>query len=159
VAALIVLMILLALPRLLEPAAKVAFGAPTTPERVEGAAEQIRAAMERTGSDGRVATLSPLYPLEAGLPVYPALATGPFAYRVVPVTDHELLRHYVTIGPDQLAGLLDGEPPAAILTGFDAELERPFVAWAEAHGYTPDPSVSFADRYGEATLWLPPLRR
>jgi len=153
--ALLVLVVLLALPRLVEPVAKLALGAPTTPERVEAAAEQIRAAMERAGADGPVATLSPLYPLEADLPVYPALATGPFAYRVVPVAAPDILKYYVTVGPDQVAALLDRDPPAAILTGFDPELERPFVDWAEANGYKPDPTVSFTDRYGEAKLWLP----
>lgn len=156
--ALLVLMVLLALPRLMEPAAKLAFGAPTTPERVEAAAEQIRTAIERAGTEGPVATLAPLYVLEAGLPVYPALATGPFAYRVVPMADPNLLAHYVVAGPDQVAGLLDSDKPAAILTGFDVDLEEPLVEWAQANGYGPDPAVIFEDRYGQGTLWVPSFR-
>lgn len=158
VTGLTVLMIVLGLPRLVEPVARLALGQPTTPVQVEAAGEEIRAAIERAGSEGRVATLWPLYPLEAGLPVYDAFATGAFAYRVVPFADPESLEHYVVVGPDGVDELLDGEPPAAILTGFDRDLERPFVAWAEANGYEPDPEVDFADRYGEAVLWVPPVR-
>ena len=31
---------------------------------------------------GKIATLSPLYAIEANLPIYHELATGPFLYRV-----------------------------------------------------------------------------
>lgn len=148
------MMVFLALPRLGEATARVATGEPPTHAKVEHAGGMIRRAMG--DSRGPVATLAPIYPLEAGLEVYPQFATGLFAYRVVPMSEADQLEHYLVTGPEQLPELLDERPPAAILTGFHDELEAPFVDWAQANSYSPAPDVDFTDRYGRAMLWLPP---
>lgn len=148
------LMVVVGSPRLLESSARLALGGPTTADRVEAAADQLRAALPGE-APGPVATLAPVYVLEAELPVYPEFATGQFAYRVAPMAPPEMMSHYVTTGPEQVGQLFDADPPAALLTGFSDALEAPMIAWARGNGYAPVPAVSFQDRYGTAVLWLP----
>ena len=132
--------------------------APSTATRPLTATRPSRSAATATrrwpGCDP-VATLSPLYPLQAGLPLYPEFATGPFAWRVAGVISPELRASYVMAGPGDLARLFAARPPAAILTGFDPVLEAPLEDYARGHGYRPRPVPEIHDRYGTGTLWLP----
>lgn len=83
-----------------------------------------------------VATLSPLYALEAGLPVYRELATGEFAYRIGDRLSVEDSRRYRITSRRDLTGLLDRSPPSAIVTGFSGDLEEPLATYARERGYT-----------------------
>lgn len=151
------LMLLLALPRLAIGLNDLRHPQDLTPARLERGAEALAAAMAEAGTpEGPVATLSPLYPLEAGLPIYPEFAAGPFAYRVAPYTDPDLRQLYVMAGPADLDTLFAATPPAAILTGFDAPTEAALVAYARTAGYHPQPVQAISDRYGSGTLWLRP---
>jgi hypothetical protein len=137
------------LPRLLRPD-----GWTTTATHRAGL-EMARILSER-GVEGRVATLAPLYPLEGGLAVYPELATGPFAYRVADIADPALRARWRSTSPATVEALLASDPPAALLLGFDAELEAPLRRFAEAHGYAPVPGFAATDRYGAGRLHLRP---
>ncbi|MBN1593868.1 MAG: hypothetical protein JW941_11560 [Candidatus Coatesbacteria bacterium] len=86
------------------------------------------------GSD-KIATLAPIYAIEAGIPIYRELETGPFFYRVWDLLTEDQRRGYVSASPKTLAAVLDREPPAAILVGFQAGLETPFIDYANSHGY------------------------
>ncbi|MDX1015844.1 hypothetical protein GOL25_23050 [Sinorhizobium medicae] len=108
------------------------------------------------GAEGKVATLSPIYPLEGHLEVYPELATGPFAYRTAEFTDQDLARWYRMTPPDQIAAMFDADPPAALLLGFDEVLERPMLDYARRNGYLPSTDLGFKDRYGSPVLYLRP---
>lgn len=127
-----------------------------TPARLERSAELLRETLVAARLDGAgpVATLSPLYPLAAGLPIYPEFSAGPFAYRVAPHTDAKLRGLYAMAGPDDLPALFSATPPAAILTGFDPVLEAPFEDYARANDYTLMEMPRISDRYGSARLWL-----
>ena len=103
---------------------------------------------------GKVATLAPIYPLEGGLEVYPELATGPFAYRTGDITPPTLAAQYRMTSPTRIGALLASDPPAALLLGFDATLEAPMVAYAEANGYDRVADLGIRDRYGTAVLYL-----
>ncbi len=107
---------------------------------------------------GKVATLSPVYPLEANLPVYPELATGQFAYRVADVIDPELEEHYRMTSPATIEALLEADPPAALLLGFEPELEVPMVRYAESHGYRRIDDLGLVDRYGRGVLYVRPFQ-
>jgi 4-amino-4-deoxy-L-arabinose transferase-like glycosyltransferase len=89
-----------------------------------------------------VATLAPIYALEAGLSIYPELATGPFLYRVGDLlTETQRARHVAT-SPATVEALLARRPPSAILVGTEPEaLEAPFVRYAEAHGFRRAPQA------------------
>jgi hypothetical protein len=87
-----------------------------------------------------VATLSPLYALEANLPIYEELATGAFLYRVGDLLTAEERLRYVGTSPDTIHALLDRDPPAAILVGYYTNhpleyLEQPLVEYARTRNY------------------------
>ena len=117
---------------------------------------RMAAILRERGLDGRVATLAPVYALEGGLRVYPELATGQFIYRSADRADPDLRRHFVTTSPTTVGALLEREPPAALLLGFEPALERPLAAFARARGYRPVGGFEVEDRYGIGRLWLPP---
>jgi len=52
------------------------------PIRLHKEAENIRAYFDTRSGQGAVLTLSPLYAIESGLPIYKEFITGPFAWRV-----------------------------------------------------------------------------
>ncbi len=83
----------------------------------------------------RLATLSPVLALEAGIPFYPELATGSFLLRVGDLLASEERARYVATSPSTLAALLDATPPAAILIGDEGDEEIPLRQYAEEHGY------------------------
>ena len=102
-------------------------------------ANDVRAIMREHGLDVAqpVATLAPLYVMEANLPIYPELATGPFLYRVGDLLTHEQRARYVGTSPATIGELFDRSPPAAILVKFESEgkLDTPLIAYATSHGY------------------------
>jgi len=86
-------------------------------------------------AQGRIATLSPLFAVEANLPVYPELSTGPFLYRVGDLLAPADRSRFIGTSPMRLNDLLDREAPWAILVGFEGELDAPLIAYARKHGY------------------------
>ena len=95
---------------------------------------------------GRILTLQPIVPLEAGYEVYPFTATGPFSWRTSLLLTPERRREYDVTSPQELPALLTQSPPDAILVGFEGPnagferqdlggLETPFSDYARAQGY------------------------
>jgi len=95
---------------------------------------------------GKVLTLAPIIPLEGGLEIYPAFATGAFTWRVAVLLGPDLRDRYQITSFQELNSYLEDDQPIAILTGFELEnpglrfldkggLERPLEAYAEARGY------------------------
>lgn len=100
---------------------------------------------------GKVLTLAPLWVLEGGGRIYPEFATGPFAWRSAEFADPERRRRLKLVAPADLETMLGDDPPAAILTGVeDEKLEKPFVAYAVAHGYRAESLIK------KRTLWMAP---
>lgn len=99
---------------------------------------------------GRVLTLAPLHPLEAGRAIYPSFGTGPFAWRISPYVPADKAARLKIISPATLAAALAADPPAAILLGSEESGEKALEDYAEAHGYQPVPTAN------DATLWLRP---
>ena len=101
---------------------------------------------------GKVLTLAPSYPIEAGLPTYPEFAIGPFAWRLAHLVDPETRKRFHVIAPADLEEFLQKDPPAAILTGVEEEdLEAPLIDYAKAHGYRQVPLKKRRD------VWIRPL--
>jgi hypothetical protein len=96
-------------------------------------ARQIAARV--AGPGGRVATLAPVYALEAGLPIYNELATGPFLYQVGSAMPAGQLRRMNGTAPDDLGRLFQKDPPRAILLEHGHGDEKPLRQYAEAHRY------------------------
>jgi hypothetical protein len=94
------------------------------------------AAIKAIGLSGAVATLSPIPVLEAGLKIYPELATGPFFYRTADRLSAERLQALKAVGRRDIQALLATRPPAAILVGREpAILEQPLLDHAINHGF------------------------
>ncbi|MEJ1159173.1 hypothetical protein [Prosthecomicrobium sp. N25] len=124
--------------------------------RVHAAGLDLARRMAAAGATGKVATLNPIYPLEGRLPVYAELATGPFAYRTGDLTPPDLAQHYRFTSPTQIEALLQKDPPAAVLLGFDKVLEAPLARFAEANGYVKVEDFAVKDRFGTLALYLKP---
>lgn len=107
-------------------------------------------AIEKLVPRGRILTLAPVFPLEGGLDIYPAFATGPFAWRTAGLMSAEQRARFGFIAPADLAAFLEKQPPDAILTGSEpAELEEPMKRYAWTHHYEPH-------RLGKrGFLWMP----
>ena len=108
-------------------------------------------AIHQLAPTGKVLTLAPTWVLEGGGRIYPEFATGPFAWRSAEFAAPERRRGLKLVAPADLEAFLQNDPPAAILTGVEAEkLEKPLIAWAQAHGFRAEPLSK------KRTLWLPP---
>ena len=101
---------------------------------------------------GRVLTLAPIYPLEAGLEIDPAFATGAFAWRIVPYIDQVKAARLGLPTPETLTEYLASHPPAAVLTGFEVKGEEPLIDYARKRGFASAPLED------EERLWTPPQR-
>ncbi len=105
-----------------------------------------------------IATLAPIYALEAGGRVYPELAAGQFIYRVADIIPAGDRRHYRLVSAATLPALLDADPPGAVLVGTDGALDDAFRAYARARGYVERPLADADTRYGRLELFVPAAR-
>ena len=126
-------------PRHTQTYARFWRGEPWSGEVAAVESRLIHQAIEANGAgDGmppKLATLSPILALEAGMDFYPELATGSFVLRVGDLLSPEQRARYVATSPSTLAALLDAEPPAAILIGDEGDAETPLRQYAEQHDY------------------------
>jgi hypothetical protein len=110
--------------------------------QVQRGAANIRRILESKQLSGRVATLQPLWAIEAGLPIYEEFATGPFVFAVGDRLSSQQRERVVAISPNYLEERFEKEPPAAILTGFYGPRdilweEMALTRYARLRGYTP----------------------
>lgn len=143
-------------PRLLQHVGKIMSPERWAVTRVHASGADIARQLAAARLTGKVATLAPVYPLEGGVPVYPELATGPFAFRTADRTAPDLASFYQMVSAAGVADLFDADPPAAFLLGFEPELERPLLDYATARGYRPVADFQIRDRYGTAQLYVRP---
>lgn len=85
--------------------------------------------------NGRVLTLAPVLPLEAGLKIEPAFATGAFAWRVTPYISPEKAARLHLPTKATLDAYLDAQPADAVLVGFEPAGEEAFIAYAKKRGF------------------------
>ncbi len=106
------------------------------PSMVRNAALAIRRELANRKAIGPIATLNPLYVIEAGLPLMPAFASSIFLYRTADQDDPALILQVKGIAPGLLDTVLGSNPPAAVLIGHEIEdLSRPMIGWAQEQGY------------------------
>ena len=114
--------------------------------------------------EGKVLTLVPIFPLEAGLDTYEMFAVGPLVWRSAHILSQEKRQEYGIIALTDLDRYLQDRPPDAILLGVEdrydgfwiynaGALEVPLVEYAEYHGYRP---VELTPGFGEGieVLWV-----
>ena len=148
VLALTVVVALNGLPALARDAWRGVDGDRRMTTRVHRTATEIRNALESRGIVGKVATLSPIRVIDAGVPVYREFASGPFLFRSGNLYSPEKLHALHALSPETLDEFLDNDPPAAILTGFEQAgfgprpgskftiaADAPLEAYAATRGY------------------------
>jgi hypothetical protein len=121
-------------------------------------------AIRRDLPEGKVLTLAPIFPLEAGLDTYEMFTVGPLVWRSAHILSAEKRQEYGIIAYTELDHYLEDQPPDAILLGvedrFDGfwiynagALEGPLLEYAESHGYHPlELSPGFGE--GAEVLWI-----
>ena len=97
---------------------------------------------------GKVLTLTPFIPLEAGMQVYPVFIDM-FFYRILPYMSPEQRQVVGLPLLDDLKIELAADPPAAILVGMEPIEEAPLVEYAQSLGYNPVPISK------TLTVWVP----
>ncbi|MBN1350347.1 hypothetical protein JXJ21_13110 [candidate division KSB1 bacterium] len=100
-------------------------------------AVQMKAFVNVDYNDFKIATLSPLYALEAGLRIYPELSTGPLLYRVGDLVPDEKLSLYKGTSRERIYWLFQRKYPGAILVDQNTQnnLVQPFVQFATVNGF------------------------
>ncbi|MFN0023034.1 MAG: hypothetical protein ACKVS5_03970 [Parvularculaceae bacterium] len=141
-------------PRLLQHMPRLAKPSSWTVVKIHAAGRALADEIEKAGVSGKVLTFLPVYPLEGGLDVYPEFATGQFVYRTGDLTPPDLLALYRTTAPSTVAAFLDADPPAAMLLGFEPDLEAPMLAYAVSRGYRKVEGFAVKDRYGDGFLMV-----
>ncbi len=116
------------LPALTRPAQFVPMGFHRT-------ALAVQRLVRQSSDTGPVATLTPIYPLEAGLPIYHELSTGIFLYWIGDRLTEMERRRYVATAPSVIDRMLEERPPRAILVGRYRQEEVPLILYARRHGY------------------------
>jgi hypothetical protein len=82
-----------------------------------------------------VATTHPIYVLEAGLPLYPELGAGEFAWRSGSLLSPEQRERFSVGSRETLDTLLREQPPGAVLIETAAPWDGPLVSWARNQGW------------------------
>ena len=105
--------------------------------RVHDVSMNVRKAIIDNGVDAnrKIATLSPLYAIEANLPIYPQFSTGPFLYRISDLLTPKQRNHFVGTSQKSVKELLNAEPPAAILVGLEGNLDEPLIEYGKSNNY------------------------
>jgi 4-amino-4-deoxy-L-arabinose transferase-like glycosyltransferase len=107
------------------------------PMQLHVQASQIAQRLADQGVNGQVLTLAPTYVIEAGLPIIPEFASGPFAWRVGHLMSPADRRRYRVVAPADLEEFLSAVRPEAMLTGppHVGHLEGPLSDAAQQLGY------------------------
>jgi hypothetical protein len=96
-----------------------------------------------------VSTLSPHAVLDSGYPFDARFASGVFVYRTADRLPEDKLRRLTSVSPSTLAHVLDENPPAAILVGYERRLDAGFRNYAIARGYRVETSP-----FGKGQLYI-----
>ena len=111
-----------------------------TPIRLHRAANNIRAYIDSRSGEGAVLTLSPLFAIESGLPIYKEFVTGPFAWRVSHLLSEAEAANRGLPLRSRIKSFLEEKRPRAILTGREKEEqseEITLIRAAQQLGYQP----------------------
>jgi hypothetical protein len=90
---------------------------------------------------GSIATLAPDLVADSGHPIDPRFGTGPFVFRSEQFLPPSKARALGVATQQTVMPMLDKDPPAAILTGYEGahrqarspDLDKPLRDWAEHH--------------------------
>ncbi len=107
-----------------------------TPITIHKTAIKLKDNIGYINRDEKIATLSPIYAIEAELPIYMELATGVFMFRVGDFISEHRQHVYGIVSLKTLAGLLNSNPAEAIIVGKEPCFENVFIDYAKRKGYS-----------------------
>ena len=108
------------------------------PVRVAQESEIIENIVDSKDGKGAILTLSPIYAIESGLPIYDEFVTGPFAWRVSEMLSDEVADNRGFTKPSRIRDFFETEVPRAVLTGGEKDyLEASIITEAQRLGYQP----------------------
>ncbi len=85
---------------------------------------------------GKILTLSPLWPVEAGCGIYKEMVAEPFSFQTANfASDADVARRGI-VGPRNLERFLAPQPPSAVYVGCFTNKEAPLEQYALAHDFT-----------------------
>lgn len=154
--ALMVLALVTGASRLAADAGKILRPSKWTGISVHRLAADMAIEIRSAGGNGKVATLSPVYPLEAGLKIYPEFAAGPFMYRTADLIKPADRKYFRLVSETGLPAFLDADPPAAILVGLEGVQDNGLRSYAMTRGYRIVSLDAGHTRYGPITLFVKP---
>ena len=94
--------------------------------------------MAKVVGNGKILTLSPIFPLEGGLEIYEEFAVSPFAWRTASLLTPKERKEFQFVAADDLEGFLQKKGlPRGILVGTEPDLEPPLINYAEKNEYFP----------------------
>ncbi len=119
-----------------------------TTAKVMRASRTIRAAQLQAHVLGPIATLEPIYVLDAGGQILPELVSGPFVFRSGATVSAQTLHTLHALSPAILAADLDARKVAGVYVGHERSFlggrvnpEQPLQAYASARGFVRAPGV------------------
>lgn len=100
-------------------------------------AEQMKYYIGTVKNNQKVATLSPIFALEGGLPVYKELSTGTFIYRLGELLPERITNKYSYVSSQNIDELFEKDPPKAILVDLTGKYDfyKPFIKYAEEKNF------------------------
>lgn len=141
-------------PHILLPISRLANDDAWIGIKVHNVSSYIRETLIENGinTENKIATLFPLYAIEANLPIYPELSTGPFLYRVGDLLTVEQRNKFVGTSPESVGELFSKDPPAAIIIDSNEEvdmtpLNKPLIEYAIANNYRKIPIAGFGGEF------------
>ena len=103
---------------------------------VHRVAQQIKNSIGTVDQNQKIATIDPLYALEAGFPIYKELSTGPFIFRLGDLLPETIIKKYSYVSSQNIYDLFEKDPPKAILIDKAKEnLYKSFIKYAEEKNY------------------------
>lgn len=98
--------------------------------------QQEGAFIRKHAGEGKVLTLSPIFPLEGGNSIYPEFVTSPFAFRTRDFVPKALRLQYNVIGEGDLDRYMKDKSPCAVYSGWERKPDRAIDNWAERNGFS-----------------------
>ncbi|MCK5359199.1 MAG: hypothetical protein KAJ95_01160, partial [Gammaproteobacteria bacterium] len=121
------------------------------PIKVNDQSEILRNYVDSKQEKGKVLTLSPIFAVNAKLPIFEEFVTGPFAWRVSHLLSEEVALSRGLPIRSKIKVFVQQNMPSVILTGKEKiRLERPLISAARELGYKKVKTPS------KITLWLSP---
>ncbi len=100
-------------------------------------AQQIKNSIGTVDQNQKIATLEPVYALEAGLPIYKELASGTFIFRLGNLLPERIVQKYSYVSSQNIGDLFEEDRPGAILVDLfgKGDLNKPLIEYAEQKNY------------------------